>query len=237
MKTIIPTALLLLYASLALPQNSVLIGTNSFPASFSAGTTNSTLRQLMCEDLTRYLSYNPNPALVFKTNQNGSLIPLDEIVGSRHPDIVATNLFLDTATNHFGIIVGQPISEKYVDLLSGNADIQCMVTGAIAFVEMFNSGMVTNLPPGEKCCLFRTLDSSNPPIETNHISIGIEKYWIKKNFAMPSLMDFSNLPVWPNETPIPTFLIRTRSSFDADWPESTEFHIGSISNKWFFIAY
>ena len=237
MKHVLATAIFLSFAGQALAQDFVHVGTNRFPALFCAVTPVSELRKMMCEDLSRYLSYNPNPLLVFKTSQTDDFLLLDEIVGAQHPAIVATNLLLSLSTNQVGIIIRQPLSEKYVELLSDNEQIQCLVTGAMEFVELFNSGMATNLPPGEQCRLFRTLDSASPPVETNQIVTGIKHYWTRQTFASPSLLNFSILPVWTNEAPIPTFSLKTRSAYEADWPETTEFHIGSISNVWFFLAY
>lgn len=222
----------------ALSDNSVSIGTNSCSVHFADAAVPVDMRSLICEDLSRYFSYNPNICMVFEMTSQTNRHPLCPICDSQHATNMLDNVELAMLSNGtYEIRVGKDLTDTYQNILLQHPLALSQISNAVTFVSHFNSGVVTNYTSIDKCRLFRTLESPNIPTQTEKIASGLVSFWCTQKYSLPALIDWKKQRVWNGHPDIPVLPVRVCSSQADGILSSATYYIGVISNDWFFIAY
>lgn len=222
----------------ALSENSVSIGTNSCSVHFADNTVPVYKRRAICEDLSRYFSYNPNICMVFEMSPQTNCYPLCPICDSQHATNMLDNVELVMLPNGtYEILLGKDLTDTYQNILLQYPLALSQISNAVTFVSHFNSGAVTNYSNAEKCRLFRTLESPNIPTQTAEIASGLVSFWCTQKYSLPALIDWKKQTVWNGHSDIPVLPVRVCSSQTNGILSSATHYIGAISNEWFFIAY
>ena len=222
----------------ALSDNSVSIGTNSCSVHFADTSVPVDKRGLICEDLSRYFSYNPHIGMVFEMSSQTNRYPLCPICDSQHASNILDNVELAMLTNGtYEIRVGKDLTDTYQNILLQYPLALSEISNAVTFVSHFNSGTVTNYTNSDKCRLFKTLESPNIPTQAEEISFGLASFWCAQKYSLPALIDWKRQTVWNGHPDIPVLPVRVRSVKEEGILSSATHYIGVISNEWFFIAH
>ena len=222
----------------ALSDNSVSIGTNNCSVHFSDTAIPVDRRNLICEDLSRYFSYNPYIGMVFEMSSQTNRYPLCPICDSQHATNMLDNVELAMLPNGtYEICVTKDLTDTYQNILLRHPFALSQISNAVTFVSHFNSGAVTNYSNADKCRLFRTLESPNIPTQTEEIASGLVSFWCTQKYSLPSLIDWKKQTIWNGHPDIPVLPVRVCSSQTNGILSSATHYIGAISNDWFFIAY